>query len=540
MPPSPIRCAIYTRKSTEEGLDQEFNSLDAQREACAAYITSQRHEGWQALPETYDDGGYSGGNINRPGLQRLLKDIQAGKVDVIVVYKIDRLTRSLADFAKMVELLDAQKSSFVSVTQQFNTTTSMGRLTLNVLLSFAQFEREVTGERIRDKLAASKAKGMWMGGNIPLGYDVKDRKLIINPTEAALVRHVFERYIELKSVIKLSKELNQQGYRTKSWTSRNGRVTKGGPFAIGHLSHILKNRLYAGDVVHKGKYYPGEHEAIVSHELWTQTQGLREENLRNYTHQVRAKERSLLSGKLFDAEGRVMSPSHSNKQGRRYRYYLSQTTSETKPSKPDTITRIPAGELEQAISDGIGSLLLDDERLVTSFPTLEPEQRHLAGNMGRAWKALTPLQRHTHLRDLLRQVTLYPNRLECRLMVAGLAKMLSIELEDGMDASLVIPIQLKRVARGTTLIFITPGRAPNPVLVRAIARAHWWNHLLVTGKARNFGDLSRQTGVHVRVIWRSICLAWLDSCSIESILKGEERANLTLAELMDDPRLGQR
>jgi site-specific DNA recombinase len=263
-----IRCAVYTRKSTEEGLEQAFNSLDAQREACAAYITSQRHEGWVAVRDSYDDGGFSGGNMSRPGLKRLLADVEAGKVDVIVVYKVDRLTRALSDFAKIVEILDARGASFVSITQSFNTTTSMGRLTLNVLLSFAQFEREVTGERIRDKIAASKKKGMWMGGNVPLGYDVVERKLVVNDTEAATVRHILERYVALGTGRALIDELRRTGYRTKR-VEREGKKQKGGiPFERGMLFHIMSNRIYLGEMVHAGVAYPGEHQAIVPTELW--------------------------------------------------------------------------------------------------------------------------------------------------------------------------------------------------------------------------------------------------------------------------------
>ena len=261
--PAAVRCAIYTRKSSEEGLEQAFNSLQAQREACAAYIASQQHEGWIALPTCYDDGGVSGATLERPALQRLLPDIEAGRIDVIVVYKVDRLTRSLADFAKMVEIFDRQNVSFVSVTQQFNTTTSMGRLTLNVLLSFAQFEREVAGERIRDKIAASKRKGMWMGGNPPLGYDVKDRKLIVNARDAETVRDIFRLYRAIRSVRELRSRLQAEGVTSKRRVRRDGRVTGGGPLNRGALYHLLQNRIYRGEIIHKEKAYPGAHAAIV-------------------------------------------------------------------------------------------------------------------------------------------------------------------------------------------------------------------------------------------------------------------------------------
>src|SRR5712672_35035 len=319
----PVRCAIYTRVSTEHGLDQEFNSLDAQYDAASAYIKSQAHAGWTLIRSRYDDGGYSGGSTDRPDLQRLLDDIRARKLDVIVVYKVDRLTRSLADFAKLVELFDAQGVSFVSVTQQFNTTTSMGRLTLNVLLSFAQFEREVTGERIRDKIAASKKKGMWMGGTLPLGYQVRDHKLVIVPGEADTVRHIFQRYLALGSVRLLRDALLIQGVVSKQWTSTSGRSWGGKPIARGALYLMLQNRIYCGDIVHKDKHYPGEHQAIVEPELWEAVQARLAANAVERSTGERAKNPSLLAGLLFDADGNRMTPTHAVKKGRRYRYYVS-------------------------------------------------------------------------------------------------------------------------------------------------------------------------------------------------------------------------
>ena len=324
---APVRCAIYTRKSTEEGLEQAFNSLDAQREACAAYIASQRHEGWVPTPELYDDGGFSGGNMERPGLRQLMADVQTGKVDVIVVYKVDRLTRALSDFAKIVEILDARGASFVSVTQSFNTTTSMGRLTLNVLLSFAQFEREVTGERIRDKVAASKKKGMWMGGPVPLGYDVRDRKLVVNEAEAATVRHVFDRYCAIGNARELLIELGETGVRTKATIMKSG-VPRGGiAFTRGSLLYLLSNRVYIGETKHRAAHYPGEHHAIVAQPLWDEVQAVRSGNrvvrgaTRNIAHP------SLLLGLVFDGAGRPMSPSHACKGARRYRYYVTKPDS---------------------------------------------------------------------------------------------------------------------------------------------------------------------------------------------------------------------
>ena len=306
-----FRCAIYTRKSSEDGLEQEFNSLDAQREACEAYVTSQRHAGWIALPEMYDDGGLSGGSMERPALQRLLSDIKAGKVQIIVVYKVDRLTRSLADFAKIVDVLDAHDASFVSVTQQFNTTTSMGRLTLNMLLSFAQFEREIAGERIRDKIAASKAKGMWMGGNVPLGYDVKDRKLVVNAAEASSVRSIFRRYAELGSVTLLKAELERAGVVSKRREGASGQLAGGRRFSRGALYLMLQNRLYRGEVAHKDQIYPGQHEAIVEPELWQTVQDKLAANRRERSLAMGAEAPSLLSGLIFDSHGNRLTPTHA-------------------------------------------------------------------------------------------------------------------------------------------------------------------------------------------------------------------------------------
>jgi DNA invertase Pin-like site-specific DNA recombinase len=320
-----VRCAIYTRKSSEEGLDQDFNSLDAQREACEAYIVSQRGEGWEALPSHYDDGGFSGGGMERPALKQLLSDVGAGQIDAIVVYKIDRLTRSLSDFVKMVEIFDAREVSFVSVTQSFNTTTSMGRLTLNVLLSFAQFEREVTGERIRDKIAASKKKGMWMGGPAPLGYDAVNRKLIVNREEAKTVRRIYRKYAEVGSVRKLKEELDAEGILSKVREGRNGRRWGGRPFSRGALYLMLQNRIYLGETTHKGNSYPGEHEEITSRDLWEKVQEIMAANRVSRRAGGGAQSSSLLAGILYDSSGNRMTPSHAVKKGKRYRYYLSNS-----------------------------------------------------------------------------------------------------------------------------------------------------------------------------------------------------------------------
>ncbi|MGH9207623.1 MAG: recombinase family protein, partial [Acidimicrobiales bacterium] len=316
------RCAIYTRKSSEEGLEQDFNSLHAQREACEAYIASQRHEGWRLIETAYDDGGLSGGTMERPGLQRLLDDIRADRVDTVIVYKVDRLTRSLADFAKMVELFDAHGVSFVAVTQQFNTTSSMGRLTLNVLLSFAQFEREVTSERIRDKIAASKKKGMWMGGHVPLGYDVKDRKLVVNPIEAKIVRHIFGRYTVLGAVRLLKEELDRDNICSKPRTAKSGKRSGGRRFSRGALYQLLTNPTYIGEIRHKKASHPGQHKGTIDRGLWNEVQHRLASNRADRRERAGTVARSPLTGKLFDESGERLTPSHAVKGGRRYRYYV--------------------------------------------------------------------------------------------------------------------------------------------------------------------------------------------------------------------------
>ena len=409
-----LRCAVYTRKSSEEGLEQAFNSLDAQREACEAFIISQRHEGWSCLPQGYDDGGRSGGNMERPALQRLLADIREGKVDVVVVYKIDRLTRSLADFAKIVEIFDAKRVSFVSVTQQFNTTTSMGRLTLNVLLSFAQFEREVTGERIRDKIAASKQKGMWMGGVPPLGYQVSDRKLVIVEAEAETVRHIFRRYAALGSVRLLQQELEFEGITGKRWTSAAGRSWGGRPIARGALYLILQNRIYRGEIVHKEHTYPGEHEAIIDSALWDAVQARLAENAVERSTGIRVKTPSLLAGLLFDREGQRMTPTHAVKNGRRYRYYVSRPLIIGARADSAAGLRLPAAEIEQIVTNRIRRLLADPASVFEIIeaqagePLLQQSLMVRATELAAEWTRLSALRMRVILLALVQRVDISP------------------------------------------------------------------------------------------------------------------------------------
>ena len=364
----PVRCAIYTRVSTDQGLDQEFNSLDAQYDASQAYIRSQAHAGWILLRAKYDDGGFSGGTTDRPALQRLLGDVRAGKIDVIVVYKVDRLTRSLADFAKLVELFDHHNVSFVSVTQQFNTTTSMGRLTLNVLLSFAQFEREVTAERIRDKISASKRKGLWVGGMAPLGYDTKGRKITVNDAEAKRVRTIFRSYLKLGSLNLAMADLRRRGIVTKVRTLKTGETVGGIPFTRGSLAHLLRNRFYIGEVVFKGEVLKGEQPAILDKELFEAVQAKLNDQVNNHRAKW-TKSEGLLIGRLFDDRGNRMSPSHARKGHVKYRYYLSSALLQGTTTRAGSVRRVPATEIEVLVVKSVRDHLkpsqpIDDRSLV--------------------------------------------------------------------------------------------------------------------------------------------------------------------------------
>jgi site-specific DNA recombinase len=415
-----LRCAIYTRKSTEEGLDMEFNTLDAQREACEAYIASQKSEGWVATRDRYDDGGFSGGNLERPGLKQLLADIDDGLIDVVVVYKIDRLSRSLMDFSKLVEVFDRNGVTFVSVTQSFNTTTSMGRLTLNILLSFAQFEREVIGERIRDKVAASRKRGIWMGGYVPLGYDVQDRKLLVNEAEAASVRRIFERFVELGSATVLARELRRDGFRNKQGTL----IDKG------YLYRLLNNRVYRGEAVHKGKAYPGEHDAIIDEALWDQVHAILKESPRKRANNSRSRTPSLLKGLIFSDTGAAMTPTSTKKGAKLYRYYVSMDVIRNRDTGEETApTRLAAGMVEDAVvtevrhilqtpevvSQVIGSLKRDDGG-VSEADTIAALHEFSA-----LWAQLFPAEQARIIQLLVRRVTVTAAGLEVDIRREGIA-----------------------------------------------------------------------------------------------------------------------
>jgi site-specific DNA recombinase len=383
-----LRCAIYTRKSSEEGLEQDFNSLHAQRESCDAYIKSQRHEGWTALPALYDDGGYSGGSTERPALKRLLADIQSHLIDVVVVYKVDRLTRSLADFAKIVEIFDAAGVSFVSVTQQFNTTTSMGRLTPNVLLSFAQFEREVTGERIRDKIAASKQKGMWMGGWVPIGYDRKDRTLTINESEAVTVRTIFDLFLKLKNVQRVQTELVHLNLTTKPYATPRGRAVGGLSFARGHIYKILSNPLYIGEIEHRGVRYPGQHPPLVDAATWDAVQAQLAANHHENRARTNAKSKSLLAGLIYDDAGNRLVSSHATKNGKRYLYYVTAQGAGRLVATPDLARLwLPAAMIDELVRARLQTFLRDR----TQISVLVRETRCRPAEIGRGLKIASEL-----------------------------------------------------------------------------------------------------------------------------------------------------
>jgi DNA invertase Pin-like site-specific DNA recombinase len=414
-----LRCAVYTRKSTDEGLEKEFNTLDAQRDACEAYIASQRAEGWVLVRDHYDDGGFSGGTLERPALQRLLCDIQADLVDVIVVYKIDRLSRSLMDFAKLVEVMDAHGVTFVSVTQSFNTTTSMGRLTLNILLSFAQFEREVIGERIRDKFAASRARGMWMGGKVPLGYDVVNRKLVVNDAEAARVRRVFELFAETGSGVETVRRLRDEAVSAKS----------GRPLDKGDVYKLLHNRTYVGEAAHKGNVYPGEHQGIVARDLWDRAHAVLQISPRVRANQNRAQTPALLKGLIFGVDGRALSPTHCRKGGRLYRYYVAQRVLKGNAAGDDSIVRrVSAAEIEAAVVDQVRALLRQPEIVVGTWlaargdaPDLtEGETCDALHRLDPVWEQLFPAEQVRIVRSLVERVVVGPAGADIRLRLDGL------------------------------------------------------------------------------------------------------------------------
>jgi len=541
VPPRP-RSQRYTRKSTEDGLEQEFNSLDAQYEACAAYALSQRHEGWVVVPDRYDDGGFSGGNVQRPGMQRLLADIAAGKVDIILVYKIDRLTRSLADFAKIVEVLDKAGASFVSITQSFNTTTSMGRLTLNMLLSFAQFEREVTGERIRDKIAASKRKGMWMGGPVPLGYQVESRKLVVNEVEAELVRHIYQRYLEMGSVVELADELNGQGFRTKVQIRASGPHRGGCSFQRGTLYHLLSNRIYLGQMVHKGESFDGEHPAIVPIDLWDAVQGKMKANASGTSRRLKSLQPSLLVGLVFDGEGRAMTPSHATKPGRRYRYYI------TRPDQPDDVPawRVSAYDLEQIICDQLSALLTDQQfvcDMVSDAPAETVRQALAGADLAAATlRSGTARDKALLLPKLVSRIDLQEEGVDLAIDRAGLVEVLGMgAVAPTPTGTLVLTLPATKVRRGHQLRLIIPGPQVlniTPVtrdekLVGLIAEAHVARKIILAAPEQSIASIAASHGRCRTRLGKLAALACLAPDIVTAIVEGRQPVSLTARSLQE-------
>ncbi len=527
-PKPPLRrCAVYTRKSSEEGLEQRFNSLDAQREAGVAYIQSQAQEGWQVVKTTYDDGGYSGATIERPALQQLLEEIRVQRIQVVVVYKVDRLTRSLSDFAKLIDLFDQHGVAFASVTQQFQTTTSMGRLVLNVLLSFAQFEREVTGERIRDKIAASKKKGWWMGGVPPLGYDVEDRHLIINEAEAIVVQHIFHRYLTVGSVSSLVQELRQDGTRTKVYRSRAGRVSGGRPFSRGHLYHLLHNRLYRGEIVHRDQVYPGNHLPIIDEALWQQTQALLKANCQAWHKDTNVQTPFLLKGRLFDSHGNRFSPMQGRKGSRTYRYYVSQVVLQFREVHPEGIRRIPAAPLEQAVTNAVLQALKKDDVTrvwVSKLETLNETELHA---VWRLWL--------TRVDVSAARLRIFINPTENITFDSSQSEALA---NAGWEIPLarVVEVPWVMVQRGGQTDIQGQGGVPqiqsqpNEALVTALVRACQWKEDLVAGRVSTVKALAQREGVDSSYVRRILRLSFLSPDLIEAILNGWHPPELTLEQ----------
>jgi site-specific DNA recombinase len=525
-----LPCAVYTRKSSEEGLDQNFNSLDAQREACEAFILSQKTQGWKRAG-CYDDGGFSGGNVDRPGLQRLLADIRSKRIKVVVVYKVDRLTRSLADFAKMVELFDAHEVSFVSVTQQFNTTTSMGRLTLNVLLSFAQFEREVTGERIRDKIAASKRKGMWMGGFAPIGYVPHERTLAVDEPRAQRIRDIFDLYLQLGCVRRLKLEMDARGWKTPE---REGKRPGGGrSFCRGHLYRLLSNPIYVGEISHKGVVHPGQHRAIVARDVWEAVQARLAENAQGHSERIDATDPSLLAGLLQDERGQALRPTHAKKGNKRYRYYYAQAASDV---DEEPTLRIPAQELENAVVGELIRFLRDEPRLLAAVPPLgATETKALfasASSSALVLEGSHATDRIRMVRELVSHVVVGKTSLEIGVRDSGLR---DVQTAQERIFSITFAAQLKRGNHATRLVVrdaTTEAKVPDAGLVALLARAHRWFGALLSGRHDSIMALAKVERQAGRDITRTIYLAFLAPDIVERFVRGEQPIGLGVRRLM--------
>ncbi|NML95670.1 recombinase family protein [Novosphingobium olei] len=532
-----IRCAIYTRKSSEEGLEQGFNSLDAQYEACSAYVLSQASEGWQLIPEHFDDGGLSGGTLVRPALQRLLAKIAAGQVDIVVVYKVDRLTRSLLDFSKLVEAFDAHEASFVSVTQSFNTTTSMGRLTLNMLLSFAQFEREVTAERIRDKIAASKAKGMWMGGTPPVGYRPNGRSLAIVDEHADTIRFIFEAYVELGHVRALAEHLSARGIVSPVRARANNGATFGGlPFSRGQLYAILRNPVYTGRVAHRDRIYPGQHTAIIDENLWQRVQAKLEDN-RQGRHQTRQGGSALLQGLLQDPHGEPLVATHTTKGKVRYRYYVSRSLHHGFAANDQGI-RIPAREIEKAVIQALVDLLSDPFKLASKM-SLSLAAGRLGSLISQANETANKLRMRNPalVRELLIAVHVHSSRLDLQISAAQLAILLGLDATSDTAAVFThaVPVRLFRNGCSLRLVYdnntLVSTDGAEQGLVRTIARGRqWWKMLCETGL--DIKDLASREGVTASWMTRVVRVAFLSPRIIDAALAGTLRAEIGSTDLI--------
>ena len=528
-----VRCAIYTRKSSDEGLDQAFNSLHAQRDACAAYILSQASEGWSALPQVYDDGGLSGGTLERPALQRLLADVSAGLVDIIVVYKVDRLTRSLLDFAKLVELFDKAGTSFVSITQSFNTTTSMGRLTLNMLLSFAQFEREVTAERIRDKIAASKAKGMWMGGTPPLGYTPHGRTLVIVEEEAALVRDLFRRYLDLGTVSRLERHLAEERIASPVRHRTSGTAFGGRPFSRGQLYALLRNPVYVGRIVHGQQSFPGLHPPLLDEGQWQAAQDRLADNRQGDERRPRASAPALLAGKLHDEAGEPLLSTHACKGERRYRYYVAKALQQARTGDG---WRIPARELELAVAERLAAAFDDPLDLArrASLPLVPASLDALATRAGTVAARLRARDAAT-VRALVAGVTLNTHGITIACDGAGVGTAVGLERAPAAPATfeLELAVTLARTGRAVRLVQASGAAVlprHDPALVRLVVRARrWWSQL--REGALDVGELAASEGVQPSYVTRVLRLAFLSPQVTQAILAGTVRAGVDGAAL---------
>lgn len=528
-----IRCAIYTRKSSEEGLEQDFNSLDAQREACEAYIKSQMHEGWVLLDKQYNDGGYSGGTMERPAFKELLKDIENDEVDIVVVYKVDRLTRSLMDFSKIIDVFDRHETSFVSITQQFNTTTSMGRLTLNILLSFAQFEREVTGERIRDKIAASKKKGMWMGGKAPLGYEINDHKLIKNLEDEKTVQIIFNKYLELNSVPKLMQYLRVQNIKTP--TNKN--------FSKGQLYHMLSNKAYIGKIVHKNNIYDGNHEPIIDEISFEKVQKLLYENKIDKICGIKSSSNSLLVGLLYDDKENRMTPSHSNTHNRKYRYYVSQAIKNFRKYEAGSVSKIPAGEIEKFVVETTKEIMHDKKQIQNILSNFDIYKQNQLIDIA---KNIDDYSNPKLIKTVINKIIISENTVKITFDKNGITRALEdlynkgdiIVISENIKIKPLIitkDIKISQPSKSGNILILQAeekGTAnPNPYLINAIIKSYYYHNQIQAGKT--IEDLQAEENLKDSKYIRNILnLKYLSPELTEQIFNGSENKDLTLQKLL--------